>query len=483
MSLAKNSLLYIISTICIKATSFLLLPLYTYLITPEEYGYVYVTSAFVTFMSLFMIISLNGSIQRFYFDCSTEKEIKQLYTNIVTIVLILVLCIGSILIVFRQLISETIGLPLRYYNYAVYISILSAFYPLILALLYASEKAKQVSIVTIFLGIIGIIIQLTLVLVKTDKGLALIQAMFFNALFSFIIFLIYSKKYFTSPKFTKKDYLKYCKYSLSQWPSDISVWLVSFSDRLLLNKLKGAYDTGIYGMGSTLGQIPQILFHSVNKAYVPYVFRHYKEYECGNYEAANIISNVTTKLFSILTFIITALIILSNNIIGILAPQFQNSSYIMPLILLAVLIDCSRIIFMNPLSYNLKYIKIKSAIWFFSAICNIALNIILIPRYSAIGACLSVIFSYSITLLLILFFAKKAMPIQYEILKIRKVLCWSLFFSTAIFIGDDMVTLFFKIPLLFLYTYIICHVNNINHKQVLKLCQNSFLQIKSKLHK
>lgn len=483
MSLAKNSLLYIISTICIKATSFLLLPLYTYLITPEEYGYVYVTSAFVTFMSLFMIISLNGSIQRFYFDCFTEKEIKQLYTNIVSIVTILVLCIGGLLMIFKQFISNTIELPIKYYNYAVYISILSAFYPLILALLYASEKAKQVSLVTIFLGVIGIVIQLVLVLVKTDKGLALIQAMFCNALFSFIVFLVFSRKYLTIPKFTKKECLKYCKYSLSQWPSDISVWLVSFSDRLLLNKFKGAYDTGIYGMGSTLGQIPQILFHSVNKAYVPYVFRHYKEYECGKQEAANAVSSVTTKLFSIIIFIITTLIILSNNIIGILAPQFQNSSYIMPLILFAVLIDCSRIIFMNPLSYNLKYIKIKSAIWFFSAICNIALNIILIPRYSAIGACFSVIFSYSITLLLILFFAKKAMPIQYETPKIYKIVCWSLVFSTAIFIGSNMITLFLKVPLIIIYIFMIFHVNNINYKQVYKICQNSLLQIKAKLHK
>lgn len=483
MSLAKNSLLYIISTICIKATSFLLLPLYTYLITPEEYGYVYVTSAFVTFMSLFMIISLNGSIQRFYFDCSNNFEIKQLYSNIVCIVLLLAISISTTLLIFKQPISEIIGLPIKYYNYAVYISLLSAFYPLILSLLYASEKAKQVSLVTIFLGVLGIIIQLTLVLTKEDKGFALIQAMLLNALFSFIIFLIYSRKYITKPNFNSKDCLKYCKYSLSQFPSDISVWLVSFSDRLLLNKLKGAYDTGIYGMGSTLGQIPQILFHSVNKAYVPYVFRHYKEYECGKKEAISIVSNVTTRLFSILTFVITSLIILSNNIIGILAPQFKNSSYIMPLILFAVLIDCSRIIFMNPLSYNLKYIKIKSMIWMFSAICNIILNILLIPRYSAIGACFSVIFSYSITLLLILYFSKKAMPIQYEKLKLYKIVYYSLLFSTSIFLGDNYISLLLKTPIIFFYMFLILKINNINHKQLYKVCQNFSSQIKVNMRK
>ena len=47
MSLVKNSLLYIISTLSVKAASFLLLPFYSYLVTPAEYGYVFVVSAFV----------------------------------------------------------------------------------------------------------------------------------------------------------------------------------------------------------------------------------------------------------------------------------------------------------------------------------------------------------------------------------------------------------------------------------------------------
>ena len=138
MSLAKNSLLYLISTLCIKATSFILLPFYSYLITPEEYGYVYVTSAFVTFMSLFMIVSLNGAIQRFYFECRNEEEVKTLYSNILCIVTILVACIGGMLLFNKMEIANLIGLPITYFDYAIYISMISAFYPLILSLLYVN---------------------------------------------------------------------------------------------------------------------------------------------------------------------------------------------------------------------------------------------------------------------------------------------------------------------------------------------------------
>ena len=231
MSLAKNSFLYLISTLCIKATSFILLPFYSYLITPEEYGYVYVTSAFVTFMSLFMIVSLNGAIQRFYFECKNDKEVKALYSNILCIVAIFVICIGGILLSNKSKIANLIGLPINYLDYAIYISMISAFYPLILSLLYVSEKAKQVSLTSIFLGIIGIIIQLTMVLNSEDKTLALIQTMLYNAILSFIIFLIYSRKYLTIPNFNLNKINRYLKYSISQFPSDVSVWFISFSDR------------------------------------------------------------------------------------------------------------------------------------------------------------------------------------------------------------------------------------------------------------
>ena len=49
-SLLKNSFLYLIATISIRATSFLLLPFYSHLVSPEEYGYVYMVSAVSTFL-------------------------------------------------------------------------------------------------------------------------------------------------------------------------------------------------------------------------------------------------------------------------------------------------------------------------------------------------------------------------------------------------------------------------------------------------
>ena len=237
------------------------------------------------------------------------------------------------------------------------------------------EQAVKITVTSITVGAGTIITQLILVFTLRDKAMALIYAMFICAVVTFILFIAYSRPYLIWPKFKKKELIKYYKYSLSQLPSDVSVWFVAASDRLLLNKIQGAASAGVYGMGNTLGQIPSILFHSVNKAYVPYVFKHFKEAEEGRTEALQEAANTAIKVESVLTVVVVSLIIISNNIVSLLEKRYIDSTIIMPLVLTAVWVDCNRVIFMNPLAYNVKYIKEKFMIWVKAGTLDVVLNI------------------------------------------------------------------------------------------------------------
>ena len=464
MGLAKNSILYLISTICLKAVGFLLLPLYTHLVSPEEYGYVYVVSAFQTFMGLFLTLSMHGAVGRFFFECKNLEDIKQMYSQQVSAITMSATAIVAIMLLFKGPVSNLIHLPEKYYIYAVLISYFSLFYNMIIALLYVMEKALKISITSIAVGTGTILLQVFLVFTLEDKALALILAMLFTALVTFVIFLFYSAPFFVIPKFKKEQLIKYYKYSISQLPSDVSGWFVAASDRILLNRMQGAYSAGIYGMGNTLGQIPAMLYHSVNKAYVPYVFRHYKEAENGRKESLKEVADTTIKVECIFTFVVMSLIILSNNIVNLLESRYIDSAIIMPLVLIAVWIDCNRIIFMNPLAYNLKYIKIKSIIWVFAAILDVSLNFYLIPRYSVYGACASLIISYGVSCLLILYFSSKALVVGYDIKRIIRIILISFIFASSYFIGSDPWVLFIKIPLIFLYAGYIIFESNMQTK-------------------
>ncbi|WP_281514878.1 oligosaccharide flippase family protein [Phocaeicola sartorii] len=455
MSLAKNSLLYVISTISVKATSFLLLPFYSHLISPDEYGYVYVITAFVNFMSLFMTLSLHGALARFFFDCESEGEVKQLYSTIVLYIFCISTFFALVLYTNSEKISDFLNLPIVYFKYGIFISYISVYYPIILSLLYSKQSAKIVSIASTILGMLGVAIQLIMVLKMDDKSLALIQTLLINAILSFSVFCWFSRRYLTIPILKMNAFILYIKYSVSQFPSDMSVWLVQFSDRLFINKFIGAFDAGIYGMGSQLGQIPQILFHSVNRAYVPFSFLKYKENENGNKRALDDIVRSNVMVVSILTSLIAILIVMSNNLIALLASQYAKVANVMPMVLIAIWIDCMRILFMHPLAYRVSFMKIKSMIWVLSAVLNIGLNFLLIPRFSIYGACFSLIVSYGLTCILIVFFADKAIKIHYQKKNLTQIIVLAILFSMTYFLGVSLWGFIIKVLLSIIFIYVV----------------------------
>lgn len=465
MSLVRNSILYLLSNIVIKAASFFLLPLYTYLVSPEEYGFVYVVSSFTNFMSILLLFSLQSVISRFYFDCENEQEVKALYSNITAMVALGSSSVIIVLLFASNSLANFLELPVKYLHTAIAISFFSIFYNLILALLYVKQDAKKVSYTSIALGIIGIIVQLLMVLNMDDKTMALVGSMLINAILSFVIFVWYSIPYFTRPSFVKANMRQYVKYALSQWPSDVCVWLIHASDRLLLNKFQGAHDTGIYGMGSNFSQIPTMLFHSVNKAYSPYVFGVFKKHEDDKTCRYEEIQKSAYMVISCVALLVTMLSLFSAEIVSLLSSKFHEASMIIPLVLIASFIDCIRIVFMYPMAYKIEFVKIKTLIWILGALFNFILNLWLIPIYSMYGACISSISCFVISCIALMYFSNKAIRIPYDYKKLLFIVLFSIVIGAICMIGVSWQAFLLKLIAAYIYVRVLIVINDLNLKE------------------
>lgn len=457
MGLAKNSFLYLFSNILIRATSFFLLPLYSYLVPPEVYGHIYVVSALSLFCGVFLPLSMSICISRFYFDCKNLEEIKRLYSTIVLFVFISSTTLILPLVVWKTIISEALNLPTNYYLVGLVMSFLNVYYQLILSLLYVMQKARQVSVTSAFVGVGHIVIQLFLVLNLEDKGVALLLTMFIQSLSTFIIFILYSKPYLALD-FDFKSTAKYVKYSLSQFPSDISGWFVNFTDRILINKYISPASAGIYGIGANIGQVPMMIFLSVNSAFTPHINSQYKAMETANgvqlQEIKRNLSLTFMVVSSIMLMIVSILVVLSNNIVNMLSPAYADAFIVVIVVLVASLMNNYRCMFMAPLAYNIKYTKIKSAIWVLAGVLNIGLNFYLIPRYGIYAASMNSLVTYTMTFLLMLYYGKKAILVEYDWMILLKVLFVSVFFSLLLLLGNDMKWFVLKVMLIVPYTYL-----------------------------
>lgn len=450
-NVAKNSSLYLLSTVALKATSFLLLPFYSYLITPDVYGRVFVANALMTFLSMLMPMALNSSVHRYFFECKSLKEERLLYSTVVWAATVFVVIFASAMLIPIKFWSGVFEIPSLYILIATLSATLQVYYSIITSYLYAKQQAKAISIVTIIVGVVQIVVQLILVINMEDKAMALLLTFLINSSVSFCVFLYFSRQYLYFG-FDFSRIKQYLVFGLSQLPSDVSSKVVSLMDRFILNKFVNAAAVGLYGIGYSLASIPTIIFQSINQALVPDVFQEFGKNTPQAYKKAADKVGIT---FTLLTMLFSFLIVFSNHIILVLSDRYKESGTIMCLLLFALLIDTYRILFMYPMQYNVKYVKVKSAIWVFAAILSICLNFLLIPHLSIYGAALSFIISNTVTLLLILYFSHKAIALPYNISRLLFVFISSIVFSLFVFTGSSFIALGIKLAASSLYCYLI----------------------------
>ncbi len=150
-----------------------------------------------------------------------RRVFKRLYSTIVLFISINSVIIFTLLWCFNEQLAVLINLPILYFKLALIISFFGVFYNAILALLYVKQNAKKVSVTSICVGVFQIFIQLLLVVNLENKAMALVGTLFLNSILTFIIFLFYSKPFFTV-NFDFSRARKYMYYSFSQFPSDVS---------------------------------------------------------------------------------------------------------------------------------------------------------------------------------------------------------------------------------------------------------------------
>lgn len=439
--LAKNSFLYLAATLFLQGSKFFLLPLYTHLVSPEEYGVVYLIGTLDSFLAMLFSLSVRGAVSRFYFDNKDPEALKEMYSSIVMFIFYFATVSYLIVIAFVKPLAAFMDIPnYIYLLFGLVGSYVTVFYPIVLALLYVQQKGKVISLITVYAGLFSIFMHLILVINMQDKIMAFMICTLLNGFSQLGIFIVFSKKYLTiKPKF--ENIKEYVVYSLHSVPGDISTWLITFADRIMISKIKGHTDTGLYSIGYKLGQFPSILFHSINKAYVPNIYEKYSNFNEKNRQQSIKLANY---LFALFTGIIFIILVFSKEVILLLDKRYSDSLMIMFVILFSYLLSGYKIIFHNPTNYNKKFVKYKSSIWIIAALVNISLNFLLIPKYSLYGAAVATFITYLLSFISITILANKAIKISYPIKKYIIILLSSFIYLLCFMLDTSILIIGFK---------------------------------------
>lgn len=392
----KGASMYSLGDILVKASGFFLIPIYTRILTPTEYGIVGYLEVFSQILIVILGFGFHGAQTRYYFEHHEDDELvgRFMFTiNITTIVAFIFLLLP--LLVVGYLRGWTIGNEKiafhPYVSITLIIVLLSVLNNNMTSSLRMQQKIFSTSLVQIFTFLlttsatIFLVVRLKLGAYGRITGNAFGLAIIFLTCYIFI----YAKEF--KLKFSKIA-LKYAV----EFGFPIVIHLLmgtihSFIDRLMLEHYMPISELGIYTLGASLANVLRIVISGFDQAYQP------SYYELMNSKQTNKEEKIT-QTFTIYLSLITAITCIGLLLGGPFLRIFAGRSFIrviniFPYLLVAAYFSSYCNFFASPIFY-FKKTSLLPYISGSSAIVNILLNLILIPLYGIIGSALATCISH-----------------------------------------------------------------------------------------
>lgn len=461
-----NFLFYGVLSMLQKALPFITLPIITRALSnTSSYGIADMFNLIISFGSEIAILGMYDAIFREFFE---DKENKLYQKKVIStgfnIVIISTLTVFFIIILFKKKLSlylfESINFE-KLIMLSAFGIIFSALNSIFIAPTRMRNQRKVFFITGIAFPIIGFIV--TYFFIK--KGYtyeALIYGVIFIKVLSLLIFSYLNNKDFSLKIFDKKIAKELLKIGLPLVPTFLIYWVFHSMDRVMINKMIGSGELGIYSVGSKVSSVSQLIYSAFAGGWCYFSFSTMKDEK-----QVKLISN-TFEYLGIISFIA---FIISKPFISPVFNFFFTGDYIRgqevfsylflsPLILMLFQTIGSQVIIIKK-SY------LSTLILSIGAVVNIILNYYLIKSFGIKGAAFSTLMSYTVSVFLM----------GYICLKKELLIVNSRFYIISLILFINILINFFFQNLIYVYglIYILILVLIIKfYYKDLKLLINNF---------
>ena len=419
--LLSNTLILTIGTFSSKLLVYFLMPLYTAILSAEEYGTADLITNAANLLIPFCCIGITHGVFRFAAD--DEENHKKVLSSGVTVLLIS----STVFLVLSPLISF---IP-NFRNYAWLIAfyvVSSNLHTLCKEYIRARGRMKLYAVQSI-LGTALTMLFNILFLIPMKLGLVgyVLSVAVADALGS-IFLIIYAKIYKDfSFKYASKSKIKeMLKYSLPMMPTTVIWWITNVSDRFMVSYICDLSANGLYSAAYKIPTIIALVAGVFNEAWQLSAISESKDRE----EVSNFFSAVFERYQAILFLGCSVLIPFTPLATRILLDKSYFSAWsFMPVLLIATVFS-SLVTFIGTIYTVKKRTTMSLVTAAAGAGLNIALNILLIPEMGAQGAGIATALSYFAVFVLRAIHSKSFMPFD---LKSGKLLLNTLFVSIQAF--------------------------------------------------
>lgn len=404
---AKASIWFVMCYVIQRGLQFLSMPIFTRIMSQEDYG------IYSVFLSWFNVVCIFTSLNIYSGTFNKamvkyEEKRNEYISSVQSLTTLTTLLFAVFIIIFRDYISSVTGFS----NVLMLLMIIHLFF--FPTLQYWSQELrfryeyKPLVIVTVFNSVLSTVLGIIVVSFTNDKSTSLIGVVVgVQAIICVCIYLHLWKK---GRCIFNKEYWRWSiGLAVPLVPHYLSEVLLSHSDRLMISRMCGNAEAGIYNIVYQISMVMTIIRTGINGAFAPWLYYSIKN---RKYED---ICRVTKGLTIMMAIMSAFFMIIGPEILKIAAPVSYYEAVIdIPAIMMGGFFIYVYVLFVYVETYyeEKNYVSIASIL---STILNVILNWMFIPRYGYLIAGYTTMFSYMAMSIMHFVFLKKVSKRHIEI--------------------------------------------------------------------
>lgn len=480
-----NSGFYTVTSILQKGIGFLLLPLYTLYLTPTDYGITGIVNSFTAILTLLFTLSLNGSVQRYYYVYQADKEkLRSFYGTIVMFVIFNSLILSAIIIVFQRWLISPFIEGIEFYPY-IFLGVLTVLfnpmYTIYQSLLQTLQKGKEFSINSLLHFALMVFLNVLFIVVFQLGAVGQLLSYLVTA----VVFGLYSlislyRKKVISFNFNFSYLREALSYSVPLIPHNLSSTIAAFISRLLLNNLISTASAGLFNIASQFMLIIDTFHMSVNNAYIPWFYGEMEKGTKKSHEGIIKFADIISKGYLVISVAVSFFI---KEIIQIFLPSsYLNAWMIIPIMLVAYQLRSIYLFYVNTLFYNTK----STRFIFIASVTGSLVNIITMSSLTSVlgifAPAVALLAQQMVVVIIVIILSRRLEPVDF---KLNNMILYIIIMILAMLIGQfydfsnptseiSIINILYKAVILIIVTFLILYRDLPIIKEQVKLSVGKF---------
>jgi O-antigen/teichoic acid export membrane protein len=421
--LISESAVYGLGGTVTRFLSVFLIPIYTRIFSPEDYGIMSLVNSTMIIISIFVVLALDNSASRWYWDSEDVEHRKATISSWAWCQITL----STIFAVAIWLAADELGNQIvKRADAAAYFRLAALTLPLgvLGAVVTSWLRLRRKPWVTVTFMLVTNILTMLLTIffvIYLRWGLSGIYWGQIVSLACGSIISLYLLRDWVNPRHFRWDRLReMLRFAFPLIPAALAFWIVNFSDRYFVQIYTSTQEVGLYQVGSSLAAFVALVTSAFQQAWGPFAMSIHKQED-----ARQVYASVFLAYLWLTSLICTALTLFAPQAIRLLATQrYMGATTVVSFLSFSyAMIGLSYIAAIGPaIARTSAPTGIAVTI---AAALNILFNFLLVPRMGKTGSAMATLLSQSVGPIILFYFAQRLYPIPYRFIAGGALLAFS----------------------------------------------------------